>query len=293
MGLNENGTRGDIALHTKLTVLSLQRHTTLTPYLLYMGERNDFTRWLENRGVHIIDTQLPYLPFIEALAAEKLYSTVFAGHWLRTNICLTEQEDEYVLYTDIDVLYRREPDLAKIKPRYLAAAPEFDEKCWSYFNSGVMVQNVPSLRGDYRRFERYLIANLCGRTYGFHDQIAYNEFYGTRWERLPTELNWKPYWGINENAQLLHFHGPKFGPMREIVNERWDWTDKHRKQLASLFVKFHDSYLVALEEVKPYLSELDTSEQEELNDLFEKARDYDWRRHAGDINLAFTKQKSV
>lgn len=291
MGLNEGGTRGDIALHTKLAVLSLRRHTSLTPYLLYMGERNNFTRWLEDRGVRIIDSPLPYLPFIEALAAEKLYSTVFAGHWLRTNICLTEQEDEYVLYTDIDVLYRKDPELTELKPRYLAAAPEFDKKCWDYFNSGVMVQNIPSLRNSYRYFERYLIANLCGRTYDFHDQIAYNEFYRDRWEQLPVELNWKPYWGHNKKAQVLHFHGPKFGPMREIVNGRWDWTNKHRNQLASLFVKFHKGYLVALDEVKAYLPELDASEQDELNDLFEKSRCYNWKQHDHEIDLLFTKQK--
>lgn len=28
-------------------------------------------------------------------------------------------------------------------------------------------------------------------------------------EILPIEYNWKPYWGINGNAKLIHFHGMK------------------------------------------------------------------------------------
>ena len=28
-------------------------------------------------------------------------------------------------------------------------------------------------------------------------------------ELLPIEYNWKPYWGINDKAKLIHFHGMK------------------------------------------------------------------------------------
>jgi hypothetical protein len=30
-----------------------------------------------------------------------------------------------------------------------------------------------------------------------------------RWSRLPLEMNWKPYWGWNPDASIVHFHGPK------------------------------------------------------------------------------------
>jgi hypothetical protein len=29
------------------------------------------------------------------------------------------------------------------------------------------------------------------------------------WDDLPLELNWKTYWGLNRDAAILHFHGPK------------------------------------------------------------------------------------
>jgi hypothetical protein len=29
------------------------------------------------------------------------------------------------------------------------------------------------------------------------------------WKPLRPELNWKPYWGINPAAKIIHFHGPK------------------------------------------------------------------------------------
>ena len=27
--------------------------------------------------------------------------------------------------------------------------------------------------------------------------------------KLPLEYNWKPYWGINNEAKIIHFHGIK------------------------------------------------------------------------------------
>lgn len=33
--------------------------------------------------------------------------------------------------------------------------------------------------------------------------------YKGRWDRLAPEYNWKPYWGLNPNAKIVHFHGIK------------------------------------------------------------------------------------
>ena len=46
--------------------------------------------------------------------------------------------------------------------------------------------------------------------YGPLDQGAYNAFYQGRFDvhRSPV-FNWKPYWGYNSGAKLIHFHGPK------------------------------------------------------------------------------------
>ena len=46
------------------------------------------------------------------------------------------------------------------------------------------------------------------------DQTAYKlffggKFFGDKWDKLPPEFNWKPYWGNSSNIRILHFHGPK------------------------------------------------------------------------------------
>ena len=50
--------------------------------------------------------------------------------------------------------------------------------------------------------------------------------YGPRWDRLRPELNWKPYWGENADAKIIHFHGPK--PFQR------DYIESHWPELKSL-----------------------------------------------------------
>ena len=46
--------------------------------------------------------------------------------------------------------------------------------------------------------------------YGPQDQGAYNGHYqGRFFVHLDARWNWKPYWGHNRAAALVHFHGPK------------------------------------------------------------------------------------
>jgi hypothetical protein len=289
MALNEGGTKGDIALHMKLAILSARKYSTLKLSLLYTGDRNAFTAWLEDQGVQIIDSQLPYLNVIEELTAAGLYTTNTVGHWLRTNVCTTERYDDYVFYTDVDVMFMQTPQLNTIRPRFFAAAPEFDKDSWNYFNAGVMVLRPRGLREEYPAFEQFLIENIRSKTYAFHDQIAYNQFYKGRWDRLPLELNWKPYWGVNKDAVLLHFHGPKVGAMRAIVDDRWNWESNHGKQIGSMFLGFIDSYIATFEAMKEYLPELLPKEQDQLSQLFELVPKYDRERHAHEVKLDFMK----
>lgn len=42
-----------------------------------------------------------------------------------------------------------------------------------------------------------------------HDQGAIRRHFAGAWEALPETMNWKPYWGRNDDACIVHFHGPK------------------------------------------------------------------------------------
>jgi hypothetical protein len=291
MALNEGGTAGDIALHTKLAVLSAARHTDLAPHLLYTGNRNKFTAWLEERGVKIIESTLPYYDLIASLTAAGRYNLATVGHWLRTNVCLEERTARHVFYTDVDVLFLHQPRLAGFTPRYFAAAPEFDKATRNYFNAGVMVLSPEGLREDYPLFEAFLRRNIEQHTYNFQDQIAYNQFYRGRWDRLPPDYNWKPYWGFNPDAMLMHFHGPKFAAIEAIIDGRWDWDSAHGRQIGSLFANHARDYAEAFEAVEDYLPQLLPAEQDRLSGFIERLRSYDATPLAPRIDLGFTRHR--
>ena len=195
----------------EVAVQSARLHTSLLPICL-VDATGDLTavadrlQWLEAAGVRLVRHSAALFAIVKAHFGAD--ADIFSGHWLRCDIPLIETEDEYVLYTDIDVMFRRDVAKVRVRPRLLACAPEFDRADIGYFNSGVMVMNLPALRA--RRSD--LIAHLHERLTNmrpYDDQGALNASYRDEWDRLPDSWNWKPYWGPNEDAAIVHFHGPK------------------------------------------------------------------------------------
>jgi hypothetical protein len=125
LGINEAGTHNELGLHARIAVSSALSRTDLEPRLLYTGARNAFTEWMEARGVMVIDVEIRFEKEINFLAAQGLYPKALLGHWLRSQICLLEMGDEFVVYTDCDVLFVEQPDFGRIHPEYFACAPEF------------------------------------------------------------------------------------------------------------------------------------------------------------------------
>lgn len=287
--LNEGGTHGDIALHTKIAVLTATQNTKLQPIMMYTGERNDFTRWLEANGVEVRDSDLPYLPLIRRLTDEGRYHMHSVGHWLRTNVALEEKTDDIILYTDIDVVFRKHPE-ANLTPAYFAAAPEFKQDGWNYFNAGVMLVNIPALRDSYTEFEAYLRTNIEEKTTGFHDQIAYNEFYRGKWDRLPLGMNWKPYWGRNDDAAIVHFHGPKIGAVNSILTGAWDWGNNHGVQIGSLFGGNIESYRNYINEVAA-VPGLPAQDHDYIASVAERLKDAESIIAGKPVDLSFTSYK--
>jgi hypothetical protein len=254
--INEVGAGGGPGFHARLAVLSAIRAGGLSPHLLYMGARGGFTEWMEAHGVAVIDAGLTFMPAFEEATRAGRHPASFSGHWLRTGICLLEQSEEFVLYTDCDVIFRRAPDLADVRPEFIACAPEFRPDCWEHFNSGVLVMNVPALRRDYRTFEKFIVDSLASTAIGhFDDQVAYNEFYRDRWTRADPALNWKPYWGFNERAIITHYHGPKLDAMRLILDGLSPWDDAHCRMIGSLFIAALPSYIAHLRDLLAILGD--------------------------------------
>jgi len=216
--LNESGILryGEMVM---VAVESATRNTSLKPMMLYDGQINDFTRWIESRGVTVVQHQVSFLKeLLDAPTNLGFNPAVARGAYLRLEVPELETEDDFILYTDVDVIFVRNPDVSSLRPRYFAAAPEattgsdiirfYRPVC----NSGAMIMNVKNMREA-----RPWVLNLArshnfyfqGRS-GYYDQGAINFAFHAMWEEMPHSLNWRPFTGLpTDDASIIHFHGPK------------------------------------------------------------------------------------
>ncbi len=191
-----------VAIHTAL------RHTQLEPHCLYDGGENDFTAWLRRRGVRIIPCESFLRPELAQLAdrmgnPELLPAT--RGVFLRVELPSLQERlglDDRVLYTDCDVIFRR--DVAEIlsanECKYFAVAVESDRTLADDMNSGVMWMNLPAMRARDAEFRAYLRENIDALPAMSWDQGGYRNFYRSAegrplWDTLSPEMNWKPVLG--------------------------------------------------------------------------------------------------
>jgi len=288
--INEEGVSTDIGHLARLAVISAQKNTTLKPHLLYRGNRNRFTAWMEDRGVTVIDTVPQFEPVLRWAINAGWYPRELTGHWLRTEICHIERHDDFVLYTDIDVLFLREIELGGMRPRFFACAPEVLINDRGYFNSGVMLMNIPALRDDYPRLRAAIEQRFVeGERVPFHDQDVYNRVYAGQWDFLDPIYNWKPYWAVNPNAAIFHFHGPKIDTIRAMIDGKWAWSDDsgYGRQAGEMIATMLPNYLAYLEVMRDLLPQGDRFRQQ-LEDVLRDAPAAvprlraEWERHRGD-----------
>lgn len=198
-------------------VNSARIHTNLKPILLFDGEENEFVDALRKKGVEIIFHRVKfYDALVEREKTSPGYASIASGAFLRVEIPLIEKEDDFVLYTDCDVLFMQ--DLPKFDeyPEYFSCAPQTSKTDYiNDANSGVLILNVKNMRDSYPAFAKFIVNNLNAGWPGC-DQENYRRFYAGKWDNLPLEMNWKPYWGENNNINILHWHGPK----PEIILEK-------------------------------------------------------------------------
>lgn len=189
-------------------VRSCLANTPLTPNCIYYGSWNAECERLNELGVKIITHESSLAPELRKGYGDRYEQ--FAGHWLRADLPLLETEEDFVLYTDIDVIFRGwRPELLT-KPRYFAAAPEHLRNDWSHFNSGVLVLNMDGMRQVTPAFHQAIRERLANNfTWPTHDQKSFNTFFADTYDKLDDRFNWKPYWGRNDDAVIIHFHGPK------------------------------------------------------------------------------------
>lgn len=217
-----------VAVHTA------QKATSLEPRCLYDGGENDFTAWLRKHDVRIIQHRSFVRDALEELGRQKgnpHLAAALSGAFSR--IELPEiATSERILYTDCDVMFLGDvvPELEANGCRYFAVAPESMREDYVNMNTGVMLMNTEKLRESLPELRDYVLKNLAALEAESWDEAAYRWFYrddtGPLWDRLRPELNWKPYWGENPEAKIIHFHGPK--PFQR------DYLDSHWPELKGL-----------------------------------------------------------
>ena len=235
-GIDEAGSEGASGRHARLAVLSAEMVGGLEPRLLYFGARNEFTSWMQSRGVTVINAEPPCLDVMRDTARAERVKGHTIGHWLRLAIPYVDHDAEYALYTDCDIVFRRRPDFSRMTPLVFAAAPEFAVDAWNYFNSGVMLMNMRAMRATAAALETLLRDQLNKRDGTLYDdQTALNQAYRGHWEKLDPAFNWKLYWPFNAQATILHFHGPKMPEIEAMLENRWHGNDPTALAMTALF----------------------------------------------------------
>ncbi len=208
----------DYANHVHVAVASARRHCPhLDPVCIFDGQDCGLTRWLRARGVTVVFRRSPLVDSIPSMPL------IARGAYLRLEIPAVAAEfgwtDSHVLYTDCDVFFRGDvaPLLGSCAPRFLAAAPETDRGDRARFNSGVLWLNLAAFRAELPGLVETVHRLLPATMRSPFDQLALQDHFRGRVDPLPDELNWKPYWGYNVGARIVHFHGPKPGTGKYTV----------------------------------------------------------------------------
>jgi hypothetical protein len=217
-----------VAVHTA------KKFTTLEPHCVYDGGDNEFTEWLARHGVRIVRHRSFVREQLTELGRQKgnpHLAAALSGAFSRIELPELSNADR-LLYTDCDVIFRGEvvPELEANPCNFFAVAPEGVQDDYVNMNTGVMLMNIARLRESLPKFRQYISENLAALERESWDEAAYRWYYrdnhGPLWDRLRPELNWKPYWGENAQAKIVHFHGPK--PYQQ------DHIDSHWPELKPL-----------------------------------------------------------
>ncbi len=205
-----------VAIHTAL------RCTSLRPHFLYDGGENEFTGWLRDREVPIIQCRTSFFAELTELSRRQNNPsaiTTTAGIFLRAELPRLRDSlglEDRVLYTDCDVFFQRDPveQISSAKCEYFAVGPEFGPDDYENMNTGVMWMNLPAMLRRDGEFKTFIRENLEELQKAAWDQGAYRRFFRTKegaalWDKLPPELNWKPVLGRSRHRIDRPFSRPK------------------------------------------------------------------------------------
>jgi hypothetical protein len=238
----------------KVAITSMRQYCTMEPYVVYDGWPNDFTDWLTAHNVGIIYRRsllYPQLLRLDRETNDKVYLNHGPGVLLKldlTDICKEQGwKDEHIVFCDCDVIFTGDPTplWPKLEGKSFAVAAEDDPNVPERMNTGVMLIDVAELHKHSAPLRKYTAEHLPELVRISWDQHAYKMYFkDLGWTVLSSELNWKPYWGINPQAKIVHFHGPK--PFLRSEIEAGRIHEAHKPLISGAFYHYCDLYDKAL-----------------------------------------------
>lgn len=228
-----------------LVALATARATNpnLKPILLLDGTITPILKKCRELGTTIIQHQVSIAPGIKAHYG---HVDVPLGTFLRIDIPIICErlniQDQVVLYTDCDVMFLGNVmPLVNLRPRVFAVTGECSRVMSDAdLNAGVMVMNWREMLLDHDTLRSFISRSWHRILKGPFDQEAYKLFYGGRLDGLDGIYNWRPYWGDNPDARIMHFHGPKplcssfKGVDNLLCDEFYRWRAVFRRKLSRL-----------------------------------------------------------
>ncbi len=256
----------------KIAVLTSKARTTLKPVCIFGGNPNHISDWLLKNDVQVFFHTPKWKDQLIILAGvvrnenyAKLdksplygYADGVVGAFLRIDTPNILKDEKIAFYTDVDVYFVSDVLLSSLSiPKVLSCSIE--STC---FNSGVLLMNLDALRESYNDFLDFILnkspKDLIYKFGGPLDQGAINTFYKYRISELTHEYNWRPYWGINKKAIIIHLHGPKPKDYKEYETTKFHKNINFQTILSHCYAKSDclivmDYYYQLLEKFKNYL----------------------------------------
>lgn len=248
----------------KVAVVSARENTSLSAVCLYDGEGNPpILNWLVSHGVTVIRAQVPFREelfsdrTLKANEGTHYHPQHASGAFLRL-VIPDFVGDDFLLYTDCDVMFESDPAPLFVEPNYIAACPEVFVNggvvaVSKVFNSGVMILNRKGFLSERDNMLDLLRENnFYFKKYTSYDQTMLNIAFSERWSALPAVLNWRPFQGANPEAKIVHFHGPKPAQIGTALSGLDDVTIT--ADIRELALRFGDEYRHFVGKFNAYLA---------------------------------------
>ena len=229
--------------HIRVCLTSCLLNTNLFPTLIYSGKDNEFIRSIEKSGINVIRHRISFYEELKKACQENNVDFgVAEGAFLRLDIPEIAKEEKFSLYTDVDVLFQRHPHIESIFPEFIAATSEIGFEHYGHMNSGVMILNHNGITKEKTHLvNRIIDGNLKSSSGDPYDQGHLNDHFKGRWNIIDQSFNWKPYWGLNKFAPIVHWHGVKFhAAVSNMIPSMYSYNKSHMH--TDLFKRSPDAY---------------------------------------------------